>query len=277
MIDLHCHSFYSDGSDAPEALACLADRIGLKALALTDHDTLDGLDEFMDQQSRVSTRLIPGIELSCEFAGRELHVLGLFLNHRDALFRERVFSLSLRRQKRNARILQNLSDLNINIRLEDFFESGQYSLITRAHIADALLKAGYVASRVEAFHKYLGETGSAYAPFEFLSPGDAFKWITEAGGLPAIAHPGRFYSGNFVWDAAMADLRDQGARAIETYYSDHSETETAYFLSLCETLNMIPTGGSDYHGRCKPGCNLGTGWGSLCVPDWVLDRCEVRD
>jgi len=274
MIDLHCHSNCSDGSDAPDILPRLAYQAGLKALALTDHDTLDGLDVFMDQQRRVSTRLIPGIELSCEFSGRELHVLGLFVNHRDALFRERVHGLGLRRQRRNAQIFQNLSNLEINIAQEDFFNGGQLSLITRAHIADMLLNAGHAATRLEAFQKYLGEEGLAYAPFEFLSPKDAFKWIREAGGLPAIAHPGRFYDGRFVWETAMADLYNMGARAIETYYTDHSETETAYFLALCDKLSMIPTGGSDYHGSCKPGCKIGVGYGSLSVPDWVIDRCQ---
>jgi len=275
MIDLHTHSFFSDGSDPPEALPDMANQIDLKALALTDHDTLDGLDIFIDQQSGVSTRLIPGIELSCEFAERELHVLGLFINHRDAVFRERIQSLGLRRQRRNAQIFQKLNSLKINIRPSDYFESGQAGHITRAHIAEMLVMTGHAATKAEAFQKYLGEDGIAYVPFEFLSPGEAFKWIREADGLPVIAHPGRFSRGQFVWSAAMSDLRDQGACGVETYYADHSDSETAYFLRLCEALDMIPTGGSDYHGRRKPDCRIGTGWGGLNVPDWVLDKCEA--
>ena len=275
MIDLHCHSLCSDGSDPPEALPAMAEQMDLKALALTDHDTLDGLDRFIDQQSSVSTRLIPGIELSCEFAGRDLHVLGLFINHRDAVFQERIQSIRLRRQRRNAQIFQKLKSLKIEIHPEDYIEREQVELITRAHIADMLKKTGHAATRAEAFQKYLGEEGIAYVPFEFLSPGEAFKWIREAKGLPVIAHPGRFSGGFFMWEAAMTDLRDQGACGIETYYSDHSDSETAYFLRLCEALNMIPTGGSDYHGRRKPGCGLGAGWGDLNVPDWILNKCEA--
>ena len=271
MIDLHCHSIYSDGSDTPEYLARAANQLGLKALALTDHDTLAGLDRFLGQQYRVSTRLIPGIELSCEFLGRDLHVLGLFINHCDPVLQKRVQSLHVRRQRRNEQIFQKLNGLKINIRPKDFFDGEKPDLITRAHIADMLVETGYAATKTEVFQKYLGEDGLAYAPFEFLSPNEAFKWITEAGGLPVIAHPGRFSRGQFVWDMAMADLRDQGALGIEAYYSDHSEAETEYFLALCNTLGMIPTGGSDYHGRRKPGCNLGTGWGRLNVPGRVLD------
>jgi predicted metal-dependent phosphoesterase TrpH len=274
MIDLHCHSICSDGSDSPAAIAKLADKSGISAVALTDHDTLAGLDGFLDQQSRVSARLIPGIELSCNFLGRDLHVLGLFINHRDAVFQERVQTLGIRRSKRNERIFKKLGELKIKIRPGDFFDESQQSLITRAHIADMLVETGHATTRTEVFQKYLGEDGSAYIPFEFLSPDEAFQWIKEAGGLPFIAHPGRFIRGQFVWDSAMADLRDRGASGIETYYSEHSETETAYFLSLCRTLDMLPSGGSDYHGQRKPGCKLGKGWGNLNVPDCVLEEMD---
>jgi predicted metal-dependent phosphoesterase TrpH len=276
MIDLHCHSICSDGSDAPAAIAAIADRSGLKAVALTDHDTVEGLDDFLDQQNCVSTRLIPGIELSCEFLGRDLHILGLFMDHRDPVFKERVQSLRLRRHRRNAQIFQKLNNLKIKIRPEDFFKDKQQGTLTRAHIADMLIETGHAASRTEVFKKYLGEDGLAYAPFEFLSPDEAFKWIKEAGGLSFIAHPARFAGVRFVWDSAMADLRDRGARGIEAYYSDHSETETAYFLALCKALGMFPSGGSDYHGRRKPDCKLGTGWGNLNVPDCVLDELSYR-
>jgi len=271
MIDLHCHSNCSDGSEAPAVIAEIAGRSGLTAVALTDHDTVDGLDDFLDQQHRVSTKLVPGIELSCEFLGRDLHVLGLFIDHRDLLFQKRVQTLRLRREKRNAQIFQKLDDIKIKIRPEDFSENGQQSLITRAHIADMLVETGHAATRSEVFKKYLGEDGLAYAPFEFLPPDEAFKWINEAGGLSFIAHPTRFAGGQFVWDLAMADLRDRGARGIEAYYSDHSDNETAYYLALCTALDMLPSGGSDYHGRRKPDCKLGTGWGNLSVPDSVLD------
>jgi predicted metal-dependent phosphoesterase TrpH len=273
MIDLHCHSTFSDGSERPEALATMANRLGLSAVALTDHDTLDGLDAFLSQQPSVSTRLIAGIELSCGFAGLDLHVLGLFIRHRDPIFQERVNSLGLRRFKRNAEIFQKLNRHRININPKEYAKNKKVGLITRAHIADMLLEAGYAETKEEIFQKYLGETGLAYTPFEFLPPRDAFTWIREAGGLPVVAHPGRFSRG-FIWDAAMADLRDCGATGIETYHSDHSDGETKYFLKLCKTLGMAPSGGSDFHGRCKRGCKLGTGWGNLNVQDDVLAGLE---
>lgn len=273
MIDLHCHSNRSDGTDSPEAIAGLADQAGLKAIALTDHDTLAGLDSFMGQQRCVSTILIAGIELSCDFSGQDLHVLGLFIDHRDTIFRQRVDSLGLRRQRRNARILEKLRHLDINICAEGYFED-KHGVLTRAHIADRLISEGHAGTKAEVFHNFLGEDGLAYVPFEHLSPETAFTWIREAGGIAAIAHParfGRYARSQFVWDQAMTDLRDKGAQGIEAYYSEHSETETAYFLDLCNSLGMVPTGGSDYHGKRKPGCMLGTGWGRLSVPDQVLD------
>ena len=275
MIDLHCHSNCSDGSDPPQVLTALADQAGLKAVALTDHDTLVGLDVFMDQQRRVSALLVPGIELSCEFLRQEIHVLGLFINHRDPLFQKRVDTLLLRRQRRNAQIFQKLSDLNMNLSPEKFFYGEEPELITRAHIAEMLTEAGYADTKAEAFKKYLGEEGLAYTPFEHLSAEEAFTWIREARGIPVIAHPARYGSfarGWFTWDRAMADLRDKGAMGIEVYYADHTDSETEYFLKLCCALGMAPAGGSDYHGRIKPGCKLGRGWGRLYVPDSVLEK-----
>jgi predicted metal-dependent phosphoesterase TrpH len=271
MIDLHCHSIFSDGSDAPDALVRMADGIGLAALALTDHDTLDGLDGFLDMQKATSARLVPGIELSCEFTGRDLHVLGLFVDHRDPLFRERVKGLQVRRLRRNERIFENLRSMKIDLGTQGGGWGGHGGQVTRGHIADMLVDAGRAATKGEAFRKYLGEDAPAYAPFDYLSPADAFSWIRGAGGLPAIAHPGRFASGSFVWDRAMADFRGMGALGIETYYTEHSPAQTAYFLGLCRDLTMAPTGGSDYHGAMKPWCRMGAGGGGLRVPDGVLD------
>jgi predicted metal-dependent phosphoesterase TrpH len=248
----------------------MADAMGLRALALTDHDTLDGLDRFLDMQGATSVRLVPGIELSCEFVGRDLHVLGLFVDHRDPVFGERIRGLQARRLRRNERIFGNLRGLGIDI--GSLAPHGHDGQMTRGHIADMLVAAGRVASRGDAFRKYLGEDGAAYAPFDYLSPADAFSWIREAGGLPAIAHPGRFAGGAFVWDAAMAEFRSQGALGVEAHYSEHSPAQTAYFLWLCDELGMAPTGGSDYHGAMKPWCRMGVGRGDLAVPDTVLDR-----
>ena len=275
MIDLHCHSRCSDGSDEPHELSRLADQAGLKAVALTDHDTLSGLDDFLGQQNKVSVRLLPGIELSCEFLGQDLHVLGLFVDHRDKQFVERVESLRRRRQKRNRQIFQRLSEINVNISPSDLPDDGQGIIVTRSHIAEMLTSAGHGNTKKEAFQKYIGEGGLAYAPFEYLSPSEAFKWIREAKGVPVVAHPGRFwrFMGNqFVWGPAMAELRGMGLEGIEAYYSEHSAKETAYFLDICDSLGMAPTGGSDYHGNGKPKCKLGTGYGDLCVPDEVLDK-----
>ncbi|MCL1892929.1 MAG: PHP domain-containing protein [Holophagaceae bacterium] len=275
MIDLHCHSNCSDGTDSPKEIASLAEQAGLKAVALTDHDTIAGLGDFTAQQKYVSTQLLTGIELSCEFSGQEIHILGLLINHNDPTFQERVNGLGLRRQRRNAKIIQKLANIGIDICPESFFEEKRLGVLTRAHIAQKIIQDGYAFSKAEVFHKYLGIDGIAYVPFETLSPEIAFSWIRESGGVSIIAHPARYgqlAKGQFIWDRAMADLKDMGAQGIEAYYSDHSDTETAYFLRLCDTLDMIPSGGSDYHGRVKQGCHLGTGWGKLNVPDEVLDR-----
>jgi predicted metal-dependent phosphoesterase TrpH len=279
MIDLHCHSACSDGTDRPEALPSLAAQIGIKALALTDHDTVKGLDSFLDQQRSVSARLVPGIELSCEFLRQDMHVLGLFIDHRDPIFQERVESLHVRRQRRNAQIFQNLGNLKIKPELDALLESENLNVLTRAHIAKMLIETGHAATKADAFQKYLGEGGMAYAPFDYLSPEEAFTWIREAKGVPVIAHPGRYgrlAGGRFIWGSAMPALQSMGASAIETYYTEHSEAETKYFLELCQSLGMAPSGGSDYHGLNSPGCKLGIGRGGLNVPDQILDELINR-
>jgi predicted metal-dependent phosphoesterase TrpH len=218
---------------------------------------------------------VPGIELSCGFLRQDLHVLGLFINHRDTLFQERVKSLHVRRQKRNAQIFQNLSNLKISLEPDGLIETEKLNTLTRAHIAKMLIEAGRAATKADAFQKYLGEDGLAYAPFDYLSPEEAFRWIREAKGVPVIAHPGRygrFAGGNFIWGKAMQALQSMGAVGIETYYTEHSEAQTKYFLELCQDLGMAPSGGSDYHGRNSPGCRLGFGRGGLNVPDQILNE-----
>lgn len=274
MIDLHCHSRFSDGTDAPSALAGAAQALGLKALALTDHDTLAGLPEFMACQRECRTRLIPGIELSCRFMGMELHILGLFLDLQDPQLHERVTDLGLRREDRNRRMMDRLQEMGIGMDWEDVKAHAGADLVSRAHFARALHRQGFAGSPQDAFKRIIGEGCPGYAPFQELAPEDACRWIREAKGVALVAHPGRSSRRNFRWDQAMLDLKSMGICGFETYYADYSPTEEHYFLNLARELGMARSGGSDYHGGTKPGINLGTGRGSLAVPDEVLDELE---
>lgn len=275
MIDLHTHSTCSDGTDSPEALALAGDALGLTALALTDHDTLAGLDAFLAQQPRVRTRLVPGVELSCAYLGRPFHLLGLCFHPGDPAFRARLDGMRLRRERRNLGIAGRLTALGVPFRVEEAAAFAQGSIVSRMHFAQALAARGEVASAEEAFRRYIGDTGPAHVPFEPLSPGEAAAWVREAGGVAIVAHPGRFGGRSFRWEEAILELKAMGVQGLEAYYGDYGPAEQAYFLDLAQQAGMLPSGGSDYHGAYKPGVALGRGRGSLQVPDAVLAALEA--
>lgn len=276
LIDLHCHSLFSDGTDEPEALVKQAEEIHLKALALTDHDTLDGLPRFLAMQPRTETRLIPGLEIGCSFLDLELHVLGLLIDPEDARLRARIEEMRLRRHERNGRMVERLQALDIPITLEDVAGIAPSGLVSRVHFAKALVAKGAAGSRQDAFSRYLGNGRPGHVPFRELSPAEASTWITEAGGVAILAHPGRSAGRNFRWDEAMLELKRQGIAGFEAYYGEYGPAEQRYFCELAERLDMVPAGGSDYHGEGKPGLKLGSGRGDLQVPDEVLALLEAR-
>lgn len=275
MIDLHAHTHFSDGTDTPEALALAADAAGLEALALTDHDTVDGLPRFLGMQPSVKARLIPGTELSCRFLGRSLHVLGLFVDPFDKVFQARLAEFRKSRDERNLRMLARLNELGVPLTLEQVEVHRVGPVVSRVHMAVALVETGAVKSIPEAFNRYLADHAPGFVPRQELDPPTAARWIWEAGGLPLVAHPGRFAGRSFGWDAAMDDLRGAGMAGFEAYYGEYGPAEQAYFLELAARKNMAPSGGSDYHGANKPGLSLGVGRGRLRVPGEVLEGLEA--
>jgi predicted metal-dependent phosphoesterase TrpH len=274
VIDLHSHSRFSDGTDTPEAMALAADTAGIKALALTDHDTLAGLDTFMAMQPRVATLLVPGIELSCRFMGRQLHMLGLFLAFRDPLLAERIESMRIKRLERNQAMVARLQARGLAISWEDVAKEAPTDLISRTHFARVLVRNGAAGSPEDAFRRLIGDDSPCYVPFHELLPREAARWIREAGGVAVVAHPGRGFPRGFRWDQAMLELKEQGVQGFEAYYPDYGPLEESYFLALAAELDMVPCGGSDYHGGHKPSLKLGVGRGGLRVPDSVLERLQ---
>jgi len=276
VIDLHCHTLHSDGTDTPGALALLGDQAGLSALCLTDHDTLGGIPEFLSMQPQVKVRLLVGTELSCSFLGRSLHVLGLLVNPADARFQTRLEELRHRRDDRNRRMVLRLTELGYPIGMEEVQAHSDTPLLSRVHFAKALAARGYVRRAPEAFERLIGDDCPGFVPRQELSPSEAALWIREAGGVPVVAHPGRFAGGGFRWDEAMADLQKLGLEGLEGYYGEYRASEQTYFVRLAARLGMAVTGGSDYHGAHKPGLRLGRGRGGLKVPDELLERLETQ-
>ncbi|HNX95312.1 MAG TPA: PHP domain-containing protein [Holophaga sp.] len=276
MIDLHCHSHFSDGTDSPQTLVRLAELAGLTALALTDHDTLEGLPEFLAIQSATSVRLIPGIELSCRFMGMELHLLGLFLDPSCPALKQRVEALQRRRHTRNVQMVQQLETIGLPITMKEVADLSPSGVVSRIHFARALVNRGFAGSRQDAFARIIGNGRPGHVPFEDLQIAEAIQWILDADGVPVVAHPGRSTHRGFCWDEAMADLKALGLQGLEACYSQYGPREEAYFLDLAQRLDLAPTGGSDYHGEFKPGLALGVGHGTLAVPDAFLAGVEAR-
>jgi 3',5'-nucleoside bisphosphate phosphatase len=271
-IDLHTHTNCSDGSFSPRALVELAHQQGLGILAITDHDTTEGLTEAMEAAQGLPLELISGIELSTEFQGRETHILGYFIDQANSQFQTRLTRLRSTRLDRIQLILDRLRTLNIEITLAEVEHVAQRGAIGRPHIARILIEKGYVNGMKEAFERFLGSRGKAYVRREVPEAAEILSWITEAGGIPILAHP--------YWEGLNADetvascrtLIDQGLRGLEVFYGTFSARQISLNLRLARQFELLATGGSDFHGTFKPEISLGTGRGSLNVPSTVMDH-----
>jgi hypothetical protein len=270
-IDLHTHTNFSDGSFSPTALVELAHQKGLNILAITDHDTTDGLTEAMEAAQGLPLELIPGIELSTEFQGRETHMLGYFIDFSDPRFQARLERLRATRLDRIQHILERLHSLKVEISLAEVEHVAGNGTIGRPHIAQILIEKGYVNGMKEAFERFLGIRGTAYVRRVVPEAAEIITWITDAGGLPILAHP--------YWEGLNADktvvscgtLVDQGLRGLEVFYGTFSARQISLNLHLARQFNLLTTGGSDFHGTFKPEISIGTGRGSLKVPSKVMD------
>ncbi|MDF2721923.1 MAG: putative metal-dependent phosphoesterase family protein [Paenibacillus sp.] len=245
---MHSHTTASDGTNAPAVNVRLAQEAGLRGLAITDHDTVAGVAEAVQEGNRLGVIVVPGVEISTVSGGQDIHVLGYYIDTENAVFLERLGQLRKTRNLRNDMILAKLAELGFRVTMEEVLEQsrkkpGKDETVGRPHIAAVLLEKGYVASISEAFDKYLGKDGAAYANPPRIRPEDAIDWIREAGGAPVLAHPGLYDD-----DALVAKLIDYGIAGIEAFHSDHSPEQEARYAELAERHSLICTAGSDFHG-----------------------------
>lgn len=279
MIDLHTHSTASDGADSPAALLGLAERAGLRALAITDHDTLAGSAEAAAIPSPVT--LITGLELSTRIleeidpSSRSAHLLGYFLSPPPESFTIWLESLKQNRHKRNREMARLLQAQGLDITIEEA-ESLGHNITGRPHFARLMRAKGYVKSWEEAFHRYLGEYGSAYVEREDPPIREGIQRIKSAGGVTSLAHPLRLSKPDAESERHLiAHLVDWGLDGLEVFHPDHSAHDAARYLALATRYELIVTGGSDYHGENKPGLGLGA-WNAGKVPLEILDGLRLR-
>ncbi len=282
MIDLHAHTTASDGSFSPRQLVQHASDIGLRAIAVTDHDTFGGWDEAMAAGEQLDVEVVPGIELSVSGEGGKFHLLGYGFERESALGAA-LAELQRERANRNDVIIENLNRLGHDVTLKRVREiAGEGAQIGRPHIATALMEKGAVSSVQNAFDSLLKEGGPAYASKQTLHPADAVDLIHGAGGVAIWAHPTRapsersallnFESG----EALLKQWVEWGLDGLEVHYGAYTPEEIAWTNAMAEKYNLLGTGGSDFHGTTKPTVKLGEVNGEGGVPDEVLDALKAR-
>ena len=273
-IDLHVHSTHSDGTCTTKELVDLAIYKNLKAIALTDHDTTEGLEEIMAYAKDKNIEIVPGIELSTEYFGKDIHILGLYINPYNPKFREHLIAFQESRVNRNRKMCENLAEQGIDITYEELMERFKGAVVTRAHYARFLLDKGYVKSMKEAFERYVGDHCKAFVPREKIAPAQAVSLILEAGGIPVLAHPILYRLSDANLDKLVAELKEAGLMGIEAVYSTYAPSEERYVKRLAAKYDLLITGGSDFHGTNKKDIDLGNGRGHLFVPEELLDKIK---
>lgn len=253
---------------------------GLKAIALTDHDTTDGLKEAYEwiALNGAGIELIPGIEFSTIHSidrEHDIHVVGLFIDYESDAFRAKLNSFIDSRITRNHRMCAKLTAFGMPVTYDDLKAEFPGGVITRAHYGRYLLNHGYVRTINEAFSKYIGEGCPCYVPREKVTPTDAVRIILAAKGVPVLAHPILYNLRDIELRGLVMQMKEAGLVGIEAIYSTYSPEDERYIRRIAKDYDLQISGGSDFHGSNKPGIDLGTGFGSLFVPEDVLERLRI--
>ena len=257
MIDLHTHTTFSDGTYSPEEIIKLCHKSNLKAIAITDHDTIDGIKYARDMAKELNIELIEGIEFSADYKGIEIHVLGYFLDIENKELLSLLEDLKISRDKRNKELIKKLNDIGLDISFDYVKSLSNGGLITKAHFGKAIVKKGYAKTMKDAFSLYLGKGKPAYVSRVLISYKDAIKYILNAGGIPVLAHPMIYKLSDKDLEIAIKDLKDSGLKGIECYYPSNSLSQTNFLLSLAKKYDLKVTAGSDFHGENRPDVALG--------------------
>ena len=253
-VDLHLHTTHSDGTLSPTELVDLCAQNGLKVIAISDHDSTEGVAEAQVAAIKHGIEIIPAIELSTDVPDNEIHMLGYFIDMDDADFQDLLREFRAGREDRGRKMVERLVDLGLDITWEEVEHIADGGAVGRPHIAQAMIERGYVSVWQEAFDKYIGRTGPAYVERTRLEPEDAVRVLLDNGALPVMAHP-LYYEREDTQKLRnlVASLKEAGMIGLEVHYGEFSESEIDMLANIASELDLVPCGGSDYHASGKPG------------------------
>ena len=274
-IDLHVHSTASDGTCSPKEVVKLAKENELYAIALTDHDTIDGVSEAIEAGKKYGVKVVPGIEISAEYKGGDLHILGLNVDYHNEEFIAKVLVCRDSRHNRNLKMVEKMQQCGFPVTWEEMLKRFGDNSITRAHFAKYLIDEGYVKDKDEAFNKYLNPGCPCYLPRVKVSPFEAIDMIKEAGGHPVLAHPLLYKMPYDRLESVIVMLQNHGLEGIEGRYALNKVEDDVLLDKLAKRHGLKMTGGSDFHGTIKPDISIGVGKGDLKVGEemcaWIYD------
>lgn len=275
-VDLHIHTTCSDGTLTPEEIVSLALKQEMSAIAITDHDTVAGISAAQAAGDAAGLQVLSGIEISTEYHGREVHLLGYFINPNSQHLKPVLEWTVKDRDLRNEKIVAMLRKDGYRISLEQLKAEHPNTVIGRPHIAEALLKAGQVGSIQDAFDRLLADGKPYFLPRTYIPFAQAAEVIYQAGGVPVLAHPLQYQFPAEELNQFIHTAANCGAVGLEVYYSGYGPEKQNQLKQLGDQYNLIYTGGSDYHGTRKPHIQLGTGMGHLRVPETAVVELEAR-
>lgn len=277
MIDLHMHSVCSDGTMTPGELVDEAVRRGMTAIALTDHDTVAGVDAFLEAcQQSGSVRGVPGVEISVDGRHGSMHLLAYLVDHHHPALVHAIDFVREERTRRNEAILGNLNDRGMGLTIERIQDLASGEVVGRPHFARALVEDGRVRSMREAFDRYLGDRGTCYVSGFRFPVEAAIEAIHAAGGVAVLAHPVTLRLGVNALDAFVGELAAMGLDGLEVFYPEHSGKHILEFRRLMNKYGLVASGGSDFHGAMSPDIRMGSGFGDMTVHDDILVALEER-
>lgn len=268
FIDLHVHTTASDGLFTPKEVVYWAHKKKLSAIAITDHDTINGLEEALIYGKKYNIEIIPGIEINTDYKGSEVHILGYYIDYEASWFLNILKDIRFARYNRAKKMIRKINDLGLQITIEDVIEVSGTASIGRPHIARVLVDHNYAHNTKEVFEKYIGINGPAYVERYKLTPCEAIEYILKCGGIPVLAHPGLLKDIHII-----KELVDSKLQGLEVFHSKHNEDMIKLYYSIANQYNLIITGGSDCHGSLYNGQPL---LGTLNINRKYLDLLKAK-